>query len=342
MASIRTPQRQAAYTSPLSKLVAACDVFPPSVENAKKYLPADTVFYTDPNDLLSDANVEAVIIATATETHVPLCLAAMKAGKHILLEKPISTAWEITANFAAEVKKFPHLKVMMGMARRFDDSYSDAKARIDEGQLGRTYMVKAASNDLFDPSTADHFVKYAAKSGGIFLDAGIHDIDAARWLLQIGEKDKVKKVFAIGTIVKFKDLAQFQDADNALAVVEFHNGKFFTFHTGRTTTHGHECMCEIFGENGRFTINQNPRLNRLDISDAHGVRAPSMSSFYERLREAFVHELNAFSQCILKDMAVPISVGEVVEAEKIAHALMRAFRTGETVKFDSNGDTIDA
>lgn len=99
-------------------------------------------------------------------------------------------------------------------------------------------------------------MKYAAKSGGIFLDAGIHDIDAARWLLQIGEKDKVKKVFAIGTIVKFKDLAQFQDADNALAVVEFHNGKFFTFHTGRTTTHGHECMCEIFGENGRFTINQ--------------------------------------------------------------------------------------
>ncbi|CAH0055946.1 unnamed protein product [Clonostachys solani] len=160
---------------------------------------------------------------------------------------------------------------MIGMARRFDDSYSDAKARIDEGQLGRTYMVKAASNDLYDPSTADKFMKYAAKSGGIFLDAGIHDIDAARWLLQIGDQDKVKKVFAIGTIVKFKDLAQFQDADNALAVVEFDNGKFFTFHTGRTAAHGHECVCEVFGENGRFTINQGSRYSKITPLLPNGI-----------------------------------------------------------------------
>lgn len=99
-------------------------------------------------------------------------------------------------------------------------------------------------------------MNYAAKSGGIFLDAGIHDIDVARWLLQIGPNDKVKKVFALGTIVRFKELAKYQDVDNALAVVEFDNGKFFTFHTGRTTTHGHECVCEVYGEDGRFIINQ--------------------------------------------------------------------------------------
>lgn len=94
------------------------------------------------------------------------------------------------------------------------------------------------------------------------LTPGIHDIDIARWLFEASKtqnlenpKKQVHRVFAIGQNVRHPELVKDQDADNALAIVEFASGKVLHFHCSRTTMHGHDCVAEVFGTEGRAVVN---------------------------------------------------------------------------------------
>lgn len=102
-----------------------------------------------------------------------MCIQALKAGKHVLLEKPISIDLASSLPVLAEAAAHPELKVMVALSRRFDASNRDAYAR--RADLGEPYLVKSATNDMRDPS--GFFVKFSATSGGIALDMGIHDCD---------------------------------------------------------------------------------------------------------------------------------------------------------------------
>lgn len=85
-------------------------------------------------------------------------------------------------------------------------------------------------------------------------------------------KKQVNRVFALGQNVRHPELVKDQDADNALAIVEFANGKILQFHCSRTAMHGHDCVAEVFGTEGTAVVNANPALNRTEIKDVHGVR----------------------------------------------------------------------
>jgi myo-inositol 2-dehydrogenase/D-chiro-inositol 1-dehydrogenase len=94
------------------------------------------------------------------------------------------------------------------------------------------------------------------------LTVGIHDIDIARWLFDAAKtsdlpnpKKQVNRVFALGQNVRHPELSNDGDADNALAIVEFASGKILHFHCSRTTMHGHDCVAEVFGTEGRAVVN---------------------------------------------------------------------------------------
>ena len=131
------------------------------------------------------------------------------------------------------------------------------------------------------------FVRYAPMSGGILLDMSVHDIDGARWLLGA---DRAKRVYATGTIAIHEGLADCNDVDNAVAIIEFEGGSIATIYASRTYAHGHESMTEVLGTAGRLAVGANPRLNRVEIADVHGVRNECTPTFYERFEEAFLRE----------------------------------------------------
>jgi myo-inositol 2-dehydrogenase/D-chiro-inositol 1-dehydrogenase len=96
------------------------------------------------------------------------------------------------------------------------------------------------------------------------VDCGIHDIDMARWLfglttaVTISDSDdtpRVKRVFSTGLSVRHPELAETNDADNAICVVEFTGGKVLDFHLSRTGLHGHDCFTEVFGSERKVIIN---------------------------------------------------------------------------------------
>lgn len=214
---------------------------------------------------------------------------------------------------------------------------------IENGQLGKAHLIKSATNDQYDPS--GFFVSYAAASGGIYIDCGIHDIDCARWLLDASlgipnPKKQVRRVFAAGHNIRHPELVQDNDVDNAVGFVEFENGKMLVLHLSRTSMHGHDCFAEVFGTDGKVIVNGNPQLNRVEIRDVHGVRSESTPTYYERFKDAFVTEINEFTSAVLDNKPLPVNAIDALEASKIATALTHSFKTNTPVFFDDEGEPI--
>jgi myo-inositol 2-dehydrogenase/D-chiro-inositol 1-dehydrogenase len=205
---------------------------------------------------------------------------------------------------------------MIGYVRRFDASYQDAHAKVAAGAIGRAFMVRSETTDMNDPS--GFFVRFAPKSGGIFVDMSVHDIDVARWLLG---SPKALRVFATGTIAVHAGLADCGDVDNGVAICEFEGGRMACFYASRTMAHGHETVSEVIGTAGRLVIGRDGRLAQVEIADAHGIRTETTPTFYERFAEAFLRELAHFVDCVRNDRAPALTLHDATEATRIGIAL---------------------
>ena len=116
----------------------------------------------------------------------------------------------------------------------------------------------------------------------MIVDCGIHDIDMARWLLGAASSpsnpggSRVKRVWATGLTVRHPELADVQDADNAVCVVEFEGGKVLDFHLSRTGLHGHDCLTEVFGTERKLIVNGVSFERARWGIRGHGVRTPEI------------------------------------------------------------------
>jgi len=311
---------------PAAELVAACSPVADELAWAKDTLGVRNL-YVDYAALLGDSDVDAVFLVTPTSLHAEHIVQALRAGKHVFCEKPLALDLGQCRSVEAEAAQHPRLKVMIGYGRRFDPSYSDAYDKIRSGLIGTPFLVRSQNLDLNDPS--GFFVRFAPTSGGIFLDCSVHDIDLARWFLG---RPKPLRVFAAGTIAIHEGLREFGDVDNGVATCEFDGGKLACFYASRTMAHGHESSTEIFGTKGRLAIGENPRLNRVEISDAHGVRNECTPTFYERFEEAFLRETLEFVQAVQDDRPPALALGDATEATRIGVALRESLQTRRAVE----------
>ncbi len=311
---------------PRAELVAACSPVQEELAWAGQDLGVASL-YRDYKDLLADARVDAVFLVTPTSLHAEQIVQALQAGKHVFCEKPLSLDLADCRRVEDLAAARPRLKVMIGYSRRFDPSYRDAHAKVRAGLIGKPFLVRSQNLDMNDPS--GFFVRFAPKSGGIFLDCTVHDIDLARWLL--GNPDPVR-VFATGVVAVHEGLREFGDVDNGVATCEFADGQMACFYASRTMAHGHETSTEIFGTRGRLAVGQNPRINRVDISDANGMRNECTPTFYERFEEAFLCAQNHFVDAVLDDFAPALTLRDATEATRIALALRESLQTRRVVE----------
>ena len=310
---------------PRAELAAACSPVAEELAWAKDALGVQRL-HRRYEELLADREIDAVFIVTPTSFHADHIVAALNAGKHVFCEKPLSLELAGCQRVEAEAAKHPKLKVMIGYGRRFDPSNRDAWDKLQAGLIGKPFLVRSQNLDLNDPS--GFFVRFAPTSGGIFLDCTVHDIDLARWFLG---SPKPQRVFAAGVVAVHEGLREFGDVDNGVATCEFEGGKLACFYASRTMAHGHETSTEVFGTKGRLAVGQNPRRNRVDISDAHGVRNECTPSFYERFEEAFLIETTHFVDAVLDDRAPALTLHDASEATRIGGALRESLRTRRAI-----------
>ena len=300
---------------PGASLVAACSPIGEELEWARNTLGVDRV-YKDYAEMLAQKDVDAVFIVTPNTLHPAQIIDALRAGKHVFCEKPLSMVLDECLAVEAEAAKHPHLKVMIGFVRRFDASYQDAHASIASGAIGRPFLVRSQTTDQNDPS--GFFVKFAPTSGGIFVDMSVHDIDIARWLLG---SPKALRVFSLGTVAVHEGLRACGDVDNGVAMCEFADGRMACFYASRTMAHGHETATEIIGTDGRLTVGRDGRLNQVEIADAHGIRTITTPTFYERFADAFLREEIHFVDAVRFDRPLALSLHDATEATRIGIAL---------------------
>ncbi len=308
--------------TPGATLVAACSPVHEELAWARSVLNVPRL-HTEYAELLNDPEVDAVVLVTPTTLHADQTSAALRAGKHVFVEKPLSLDVAACEAVEAVAAQHPNLVAMVGFVRRFDPSYAEAKAAIDAGDLGRPFLVRSQTCDKNDPD--GFFVRFAPTSGGIFMDCSVHDIDLARWMLG---NPRATRVFASGTIALHPGLAECGDVDNGLAIVEFEGGQRAVFYASRTLPHGHETTTEVIGTSGTVQIGMGAHASRVQYRDSCGVGHRALPDFFARFNDAFRLEMDAFVAACRGERSVPLTLNDATEATRIGQAMATSLRTG--------------
>lgn len=247
--------------------------------------------------LVDDPAVDAVVIASATDTHIPIIEYAAAAGKHIFCEKPIS--YDLAQiDRALQAVERAGVKLQIGFNRRFDPNFRKVRALIAEGRIGTPYILHIISRDPAPPP-----LDYLRVSGGIFLDMTIHDFDMARYLIG----SEVSEVYAMGDVRIDPQIGAIGDIDLAITLLRFENGVLGTIDNSRRSSYGYDQRVEVFGSAGAITVaNETP--DETTLSDATGIHTTLPHYFFlERYTEAFVEEMRQFVQAIREDRVPPVT-----------------------------------
>ena len=305
---------------PRAELMACYDVVAKAAEEMATELGAKKAASVD--DVLADKKVEAVFIASSTDTHVDLITRAAKAGKKVLCEKPVDLDIK---RVDACWKEIGGLKpvVMIGFNRRFDPSFRAVRDRIQSGEIGKLEQVVITSRDPAPPPPA-----YVKGSGGLFRDMTIHDFDMARYLA-----GDIVEVQAMGANLIDPGIGQQGDIDSAMVVMRAASGALVHINNSRRCSYGYDQRIEVFGETGMLQA-QNRRGTTVEAWGAERTRAsdPILHFFIERYAEAYRAELDNFIDSIEKGETPLATFADGREALRLADAALESSKTGKAVR----------
>ena len=242
----------------------------------------------DKSEALSDPAVNAVVIASSTDTHAELVEEAARAGKAIFCEKPIDLDLA-RVNACLEVVKLTAVPMMVGFNRRYDPSFSALHDAIHEGRIGEIELLTIISRDPTPPP-----LDYIRVSGGLFRDMMIHDFDMARWLLS----DEPVELFATASCLVDLRIAAEGDVDTAAVVMRTKGGAICQISNSRRAVYGYDQRVEAFGSDGMIQAgNRGPTATETWGSNGV-VRDKPFHFFLERYAEAYKIELDHFVACV--------------------------------------------
>ncbi|KAL4794394.1 hypothetical protein BDV19DRAFT_379515 [Aspergillus venezuelensis] len=300
---------------PRARLLCVCSPAPHEIEWAEQNLkPEGVQVFAEFDKMIESPGLQAVVIASPTDLHITHTVAAMERGIHVLCEKPITTD-VLELQSLIKASKASTAKLMVGFVRRFDKNYADARRKAPR-RLDKTGF----------------FIKYARVSGGIFLDTVIHDIDLT--LSFFGDSVQPKSCYAAGIIAHHEEMKDFGNVDNAIGVVEFQDGRIAYYYHSRTTMHGYDNFTEIVGSDGKIGINLIPTVNKVQVSGVDGIVQEDFSSWIDQYQEAFVTEMDIFTDAILEGNKLPMKLEAALTGLKIAEALQESLVSGKKIEFD--------
>lgn len=271
--------------------------------------------------ILSDPEIDAVIIASPTDLHADQIELAARAGKQIFCEKPIDLSIERVSE-CLETVEVCGVQLMVGFNRRFDPDFARVRKEVEDGTVGAVELVQITSRDPSPPP-----VSYIARSGGLFRDMMIHDFDMARFLLD----EEVTSIHAIGSVLIDREIELAGDFDTATATLKTGSGKIAVITNSRRTTYGYDQRIEVHGSKGLVSA-CNRRPTTVVTADAQGYRQdPLLNFFMERYASAYQLELTHFVAAIQAGESVRPNGEDGLKALALADAALVSAQTGQTV-----------
>ncbi len=272
--------------------------------------------------VLADDSVDAVCIATSTDTHIDIVVQAAAAGKAIMCEKPLSLDLaEVDRGLAAVAAAGVPLQV--GFNRRFDPSHRTVAEAVAAGAIGEPHIVRITSRDP-DPPPID----YIKVSGGIFLDMTIHDFDMARYVTG----SEVVEVYARGSVRVDPAIGEAGDLDTVIIALTHADGTFTVIDNSRRAVYGYDQRVEAFGSGG-MVASDNPLQHttlRRDASGSHGAALPYF--FLDRYIPSYIAEWEAFVDSVASGAPTPVSGHDGRAPLVIGLAAWKSVREGRAVE----------
>lgn len=302
-----------------AELVAVTDAMPAA---AQALAARSGAAFRSTDEIAADDKVDGVLICTPTDTHADLIEKFARAGKHIFCEKPVDLDI-LRAQQVVDIARDAGVKLMMGFNRRFDPNFAAARRAIDAGRIGAIEMVTITSRDPGAPDIA-----YAARSGGIFRDMTIHDLDMARFML--GEEPVA--VSAHASVLIEPKLREIGDYDSATVILETASGRQAVITNSRRASYGYDQRVEVHGSKGVVDV-ANFHENTLRVGTAEGyISAPLMNFFMTRYIPAYAAEIAEFIASIAEDRAPSATGEDGVIALRLANACVESVEKGRRVK----------
>lgn len=306
-------------SNPKSTLVAVSDYYP---ENAEKLAAQYGAEARTTEEIIADPAIDAVLIATSTDTHSDLIEAATAAGKAVLCEKPVDLSLERARQCLAN--SAPHGKpIMIGFNRRFDPNFSAVKAALDAGEVGKAELLSITS---FDPAPPP--VAYIKVSGGLFRDMMIHDFDMANFIMGTAPVS----VMATASCIVDPEIGAAGDVDTAVVTLTYADGRIAVIKNSRRAVYGYDQRVELLGAEGLLQA-QNMLENTVVKSTTAGVTGAKPTYFFlERYMPAYTAEWNAFVEALTSGEALPVTLKDGIDALAMAEAATQSAKTGLPVK----------
>ena len=259
----------------------------------------------------------AVMICSPTNTHADYIERAAALGRAVFCEKPVDLSAERVRACLAVVAK-AGIKLMVGFNRRFDPHFAALKRRLDAGEIGKLEMLTILSRDP-SPPPAD----YVARSGGLFRDMMIHDLDMARFLL--GEEPV--EIFAAASNLVDPAIGAAGDVDTAMVTLRTASGKICQISNSRRATYGYDQRIEAHGAGGMLRAG-NMTATTVELADGRGFATdPALPFFLERYAAAYRAELDAFVTAVTAGVAPLPDGADGLAALVLADAATRSART---------------
>jgi len=307
------------------RLVTVYDV----VESAAKSLASDTSASASRSaeEALNHPDVDAVLVATSSDTHVDYIIQAVKAGKAVMCEKPLapnlSDAQRCINELGAQASN-----VFLAFNRRFDPGHSALKKAIDAGEIGDLEQLTITSRDPSPPP-----LDYIPNSGGLFRDMMIHDFDMARWIL--GEEPV--SIHSRGSCLVDPQIGKLGDIDTACVTMATLSGKQAVILNSRRAVYGYDQRIEAFGSAG-MVISDNPRATAVQRYSSTRFGAPDrVFTFYmDRYGHSYRMEIETFLGGVAAGTPPPVNAIDGLRTAYLAEAAGASLRLGEAVELKAN------
>jgi myo-inositol 2-dehydrogenase/D-chiro-inositol 1-dehydrogenase len=305
---------------PRVKLVSVFDIVAKSATDTARELNVKAARSVE--EIVADPEVQAVLIATTTETHCPLITAFVRAGKAILCEKPVDLNLERARRCWTEISALKPV-IMLAFNRRFDPTFRALRERLHGGEIGKLELATITSRDPAPPPPA-----YIKDSGGLFRDMTIHDFDMARFLA-----GDIEEVFAYGANLVDPQIGQLNDIDTCTLTLKAKSGALIQISNSRRCAYGYDQRVEVFGSQGMLQAG-NHRATTVEAwtGQSTTAREPLLNFFIERYRQAYDAEVEAFVVGVEGGTALSPDFKDGLAALELAVAAEQSLRSGRAVK----------
>lgn len=321
-------------------IVAICDLNEQRAHQVAQKYGADKT-YTDYRELFADSDVDAISICTWNNTHAQIAIAALQAGKHVLIEKPLCR----TVEEALQIEEAVHASgkiLQVGFVRRYDSNVQMLRQFADDGEFGNLYYAKATTiRRLGNPG--GWFSDIERSGGGPLIDIGVHVIDLCWYLMG---RPKVKTISAntykkLGNRSNIRNLSFYKAADYdaskntvedlANALIRFENGASlmvdvsFTLHAKQD-----EGSVRLYGDKGGFEVD--PAI--VMVTEKHDTIMniqPQTDSSSFQFESAFQNEINHFIDCVRTGVQPISPVSDGVEMMRILCGIYESAAKGEEI-----------